>query len=718
MSDTDNPPPRQALHPWLLEGHSREMLFEFQLALFDRALEGRRAFWDHLSLDAWQSERARLADLFAGIFGPFPEKCDLAARTTKTFVREGYRVESVMFDSLPGLPITANLYLPDELQDPVPGVCLACGHSVIAKAADRYQMAAIDMARRGMVVLCFDPFGQGERFQLWDSVRGQPLVYGEHDILDRAAVLAGTSSSGEYTWDAVRAVDYLVSREEVDATRIGMTGCSGGGTQTTFAATVDERIAAAVPICFITSVRERLLSREPGDSEQYPYDVLAHGLEYADYLAMLAPKPLLIGAAVEDFFPIKGARDTTAALKQIWALTGDADKVELFEGPGKHGLSDEIRRATSDWFCRWFDLPIPAQDPEPVPEPEETLWATRSGQVAVDGGFRDWYRMTADTVPAIDALRAREVDPGELGRVLVLPDGADAPSGFERLEENDDADFMCLRLQTEPGITVPAVLFEPTSESTERLIVYCHEDGFHAEAGPAGIIERLRAAGHRVLAFDPRGVGLTRGDSHGWWANSTKSHFEWLYKDGSFHAEVILGFKDPSYEGPMATECEHAWTARQLGRPLLGQRVHDVLGVLDQLEEIVGSGTGVILMGSGVGALWALYASPFAPASVAGLILHAPLASFRTLLEEPRATWHQQILVRGLPAVGDCPAALQHWAPNPALVIDPHGPFRTPISPWEARRIFGDPPSGHLALKWSEGTQPAQLAVDFLSEAL
>ena len=710
--------PREALDPWLLEGHSREMLFEFHLALFDRALEVRRVFWDDVSLESWEAERARLAALFAGIFGPFPEKCDLAARTTKSFEREGYRVENVMFDSLPGLPITANLYLPAGLQDPAPGICLACGHSAIAKAYERYQMAAIDLARRGMVVLCFDPFGQGERFQLWDSVRHQPLVYGEHDILDRAAVLAGTSSPGEYTWDAVRAVDYLVSREEVDPARIGMTGCSGGGTQTTFAATVDERIAAAVPICFVTSVRERLLSREPGDSEQYPYDVLAHGLEYADYLAMLAPKPLLIAAAVEDYFPLKGARDTTAALKRIWALTGDEDKAELFEGPGKHGLSDEIRRATGDWFCRWFDLPIPEQDPEVVPEEEETLWATRSGQVAVEGGYRDWYHMTADTVPAMEALRARDVSPDELAEVLALPNSAEEADGFDRLEASGDSDITCLRLESEQGITVPAVLFEPTSTSADRLVVYCHEDGFHAEAGPAGIIEKLRAAGHRVLAFDPRGVGLTRGDAHGWWANSTKSPFEWLHKDGSFHAEVILGFNDPSYEGPMATECEHAWTARQLGRPLLGQRAMDVLRVLNEAESFGESGGRVVLMGSGIGALWALYASPFAPQSVAGLILHAPLASYRPLLEEPRATWHQQVLVRNLPAVGDCPAVIAHWAPKPALVIDPHGPFRTPISPWEARRIYGEPPPANLSLRWSEGTQPAQLAVDFMREAL
>ena len=343
MSQGEDYPGWQTPYPWLVDGVSREMLFEFHLSLYDGALEERRRLYENLTLDSWETERKRLRRLFREMFGPFPDKCDLAPRTTGSLERDGYRVENVIFDSVPGLQITANLYLPEPLDEQVPGIALACGHSNIAKAYSGYQKAAIDMARRGMVVLCFDPFGQGERM-MWDRVRNRMLTYPEHDVLDRAAVLAGTSSSGEYTWDCVRSIDYLVSRPEVDGAMIGLTGCSGGGTQTTFAATVDDRIAAAVPICFVTSMRERLLSREPGDSEQYPYNLLKLGLEYADFLAMLAPKPVLIAAAKEDYFPLKGARDTVAMLKRIYDLSGDAEKVDLFEGPGKHGLSDEIRR--------------------------------------------------------------------------------------------------------------------------------------------------------------------------------------------------------------------------------------------------------------------------------------------------------------------------------------------------------------------------------------
>ena len=707
-------------YPWLVDGLSREMLFEFHLSLYDGALEKRRHLFDNLTVDSWQRERERLRRLFREMFGPFPEKCDLAPRTTKCFDRDGYRVENVIFESVPGLRITANLYLPEALDGQAPGIALACGHSGIAKAYSGYQLAAIDMARRGMVVLCFDPFGQGERL-MWDRVRNRTLTYPEHDVLDRAAVLAGTSSSGQYTWDCVRSIDYLTSRPEVDEARIGLTGCSGGGTQTTFAATVEDRIAAAVPICFVTSVRERLLSRDPGDSEQYPYNLLKLGLEYADFLAMLAPKPVLIAAAKEDYFPLKGARDTVAALKGIYALTGDAGKVDLFEGPGKHGLSDEIRRATSDWFCRWFGLPIPDRDPAAEPEPEEALWATRSGQLAAEGSGKNWYVASEQLVPSMEALREKRVDADELRRTLALPP-LSAPSRFEARRQEEGV--TCLRVEAEPGITVPAVLFDPGfsqpgAGGKGALVLYCHEDGMQAESGPAGMIEQLRGAGCHVLAFDPRGVGLTRGEAHGWWGTSTAPHFAAMKKGGSFDA-TILGFNDPAYEGPMATECEHSWTARMLGRPLLGQRVHDLLCVLEVAETLDQlAGLPVVLAGSGVAALWALYASPFASERVQGLILHAPLASYRLLLEEPRATWHHQVLVRNLPAVADCPAALKSWSPRSALAIDPCGAFRTPISTWEAERIFGGRLDEGLTLRWTGSERTATgLAIDYLGQFL
>ena len=185
---------RTTRFPFLIEGVDREMLFNFHLSLYDQARSGRNSFWNSLTVERWQAERLRLRRVFQDMFGPFPKKCDLAPRVTSSFQRDGYRVENVMYQSLPGIPVTANLYLPDNRLGKVPGILLACGHSWNGKAYASYQLMSIDLVRRGMVVLCFDPVSQGERYQLWDHVRQRMLAPFEHDVLNRPAVLSG----GEY----------------------------------------------------------------------------------------------------------------------------------------------------------------------------------------------------------------------------------------------------------------------------------------------------------------------------------------------------------------------------------------------------------------------------------------------------------------------------------------------------------------------------------------
>lgn len=288
----------------LPDDFDREMLFNFHLKLYEDACKSRSALWENITQEKWRREKSRLSNLFLKMFGPFPEKCDLNAKTTKSFKRDGYRVENVMYDSIPGMPVTANYYIPEGMNGKIPGIILACGHAQSGKAYARYQMAAIDLVRSGMAVLCFDPVSQGERVQLWNHIRHRMLAPFEHNVLDMAGMLVGRSIAGQFAWDCIRSVDYLESRPEVDAKRIGMTGCSGGGTQTTWAIAVDQRIAAAVPICFVTSIRDRLVSREPADAEQDTPDhkwnqqILAPGIllkgDCPDILRAMSPDPVMI----------------------------------------------------------------------------------------------------------------------------------------------------------------------------------------------------------------------------------------------------------------------------------------------------------------------------------------------------------------------------------------------------------------------------------------
>jgi len=177
--------------------------------------------------------RLKVLDLIGGLPA---ERTPLNARMVGTIAGDGYRVEKIVFESVPGFHVTALLYVPGGAPGPKPAVLLACGHSPAGKAYAPYQEIAIRLVRRGYVVLCWDPVGQGERSQFWDAARGHSrynLVCGEHAVLGNLAVLAGASLLRWEVWDGMRAVDYLLTRSEVDGRRISITGTSGGDLCTT-----------------------------------------------------------------------------------------------------------------------------------------------------------------------------------------------------------------------------------------------------------------------------------------------------------------------------------------------------------------------------------------------------------------------------------------------------------------------------------------------------
>ncbi|MGH9325990.1 MAG: alpha/beta hydrolase, partial [Terriglobia bacterium] len=181
------------------------------------------------------------------IGGPF-EKTPLKPQIVGKIDRGAYRIEMVIFESQPGIFVTTNLYLPSQRQPPHPGIILPLGHAENGKAHRSYQYVSQTLARLGYVVLAFDPFGQGERLQYLDPRTGKGFYgpTGEHDEAGRPMLLFGSQFEQYLAWDGIRAVDYLLSRPEVDPERIGCTGQSGGGTMTMYAAGLDPRIKVAV----------------------------------------------------------------------------------------------------------------------------------------------------------------------------------------------------------------------------------------------------------------------------------------------------------------------------------------------------------------------------------------------------------------------------------------------------------------------------------------
>ncbi len=276
--------------------------------------------------------------------GEFPEKTPLNAKVTGRIACDGYRIEKVIFESRPGLFVTALLYLP-ETKPPYPAALVPCGHSKNGKAYDAYQRAPILLARYGIAALCFDPIGQGERSQVFDEA-GQPLQGStlEHTLAGTGSILLGRNIATDLVWDAIRAVDYLQSREDIDASRIGCTGTSGGGTQTSYLMAIDDRIACAAPCCYLTSFDRLTDTIGPQDAEQNLFAQVACGLDHADYAILMAPRPLLFGAATRDFFDIDGTWDTFRQAKRIYTRLGFPERVDLVEADLPHNFATETPR--------------------------------------------------------------------------------------------------------------------------------------------------------------------------------------------------------------------------------------------------------------------------------------------------------------------------------------------------------------------------------------
>jgi len=322
--------------------------------------------------------RAKILELLGGLpdyNGP------LNARVTGRIERTHYSIEKVIFESMPEFYVTADLYLPKE-GGKHPGVLMPMGHWEQGKLAA--QPMAANLAMKGFVVLAYDPVGQGERQQAYDRRIEASLAGGSTDQHFQAgaqSILAGENFARYRIWDAKRALDYLLSRPEVESEKIGCTGCSGGGTLTTYISALDPRIKVAAPACYINSWRQ-LFAGPTGDSEQsFPF-FLSSGLDVADYIELFAPKPWLINSTIGDFFPIEGARHAYQEALDWYRIYNAEDNIRWAVGPGPHGTPLEIREAIYEWMIRWLKDGRGNFREEPVEmAPDFDLLATQTGQV-------------------------------------------------------------------------------------------------------------------------------------------------------------------------------------------------------------------------------------------------------------------------------------------------------------------------------------------------
>ena len=428
--------------------------------------------------------RAKILDLIGGLpdyDGP------LNARITGSLERPRYVIEKVIFESLPQYFVTANLYRPHE-PGRYPGVLLPLGHWEEGKPA--VEQIAANLALKGFVVLAYDPVGQGERLQAYDRRLRRSLGGGatdQHILAGAQSLLAGESFARYRIWDAKRALDYLVSRPEVDAAKIGCTGCSGGGTITTYISALDPRITVSAPACYMNTF-QLLFAGETGDSEQSIPNFLSSGLDLADYVELFAPKPWLIVSTVGDFFPLEGARHAYQEASDWYALYGAKDKIAWAIGPGGHGTPIEDREAIYGWMIRWLKAGMGTAKEEPIQlTPAFDLWASESGQV----GGRDLNEIIREDFRRKQSAGTREDMLPAIRKSAALP----GPAAVRVIVTGNPA-VQSIAIETEPGLEISCTLYAPQTSGRKPAVLV-------VDGSPA-LLARLVERGNVVLALTPR----------------------------------------------------------------------------------------------------------------------------------------------------------------------------------------------------------------------
>lgn len=386
---------------WLAYQHKYNMLY---MSIYNDAvkmLEARKEKISSLSTsEEWVKYRSELkAGIYKGLSGF--EKTPLNARITGIIRRETFIVEKVLFESHPGFYVTACFFIPGKRQKPGPVIIYCSGHGEIAFRGKEYQPRIFDLVNKGFMVFAIDPVGQGERLQYVNPETNKSNIGGptlEHSYAGAQCLLAGHSLTDYFVWDGVRAVDYLLTRKEVDPARIGITGMSGGGTQSSMIAAYDDRIYAAAIECYITSFGRLLESIGPQDAEQNPWHAIKKGFDHADLLHLRAPKPALIVTTTNDFFSIQGARESFEEAKKSYEIFGQPGNIEITEDMGPHGPT----KLNSDAICRFFMKHLkpaqPANETRIDQFPEKDLWVTQTGQIATSLNGKTVYDLNLEYI--------------------------------------------------------------------------------------------------------------------------------------------------------------------------------------------------------------------------------------------------------------------------------------------------------------------------------
>jgi len=600
--------------------------------------------------------RATLLKLLGGLPSDHPP---LAARVTHTIVEDGFTIETVIFDSEPNQPITADLFIPaNGGSGKHPAVILSPGHGPNGKASN-YAWGA-SFARNGFVALAWDIVGEGERREYFDPITGQSRAErptGDHSVAGYQSLVTGLPIATRFLRDAMRGVDFLASRAEVDPDRIGAFGCSGGGTMTAYLGALDPRVKAVATACFVTDYQHLLATIGPQDGEQSIPGYIASGLDIVDWVELAAPKPYAVLSTTEDMFPFAGATNAVNEAKRFWEIAGAGDRFQWFTGPGPHGAIAPMGDKVMTFFRTALKPDASAQPFARLnPALPEQLDATATGQLSTS-------MPGAATMATLAAARAAAIAP------KTAPDAVAIRAAIRRLAMVSDTQPAAtpvgdgsLRIDAAAG-PIDATILKPQGVPS-RAVLLLGDDRFAAARAKA-----LTGAGALVVLLPARGASGTEE-----------------IKAGIVGDENLLGLR-----------------AMLVGKTLTGLRLDDALGALAWLHAN-GGGT-VSIEGAGETGPIALQAA-LLDDKVASVRIEASQISIRAAVDLPMQRDLPPVAVPGMLAAYDLPDVIAALAPRPVEILAPIDPLGNPLRKADYAKTIGATLAGDPRVRFSAYREP------------
>ncbi len=545
--------------------------------------------------------------------------------------RSRYRVEKLVYETQPRLFVSANLYVP-EGRGRFPAVLFQSGHYWEGKAYPSYQRCCQGLVQLGFVVLAFDPMGQGERINYLDASGTHSRLSScdaEHTVPGKQLILYGDSSTRFQLWDAIRSLDYLTSLPFVDAKRVASVGHSGGGTLTMLLCAADDRIAAAAVCMGNTEDIVQFPFRSPGATDDAEQDFVYSGpagFDRWDLFYPFAPKPMLIWPSDRDFFAtyspdyLKNGWAEFQQLKRVYQMLDQAEHLAWADTPLPHALAYDSRMLVYNWFSHWLKGESSPVREEPPVEPERVseLWATPNGSVVRGLGSATPHMLIQSRV--VQRSPARLPDLLRIDASRRFPPAAKIGQVKSR-----DISVELLEVPSDPSVWLPAFLLTGEKTPASKPVLLVLDDREHDRLWFSPEVDQILAEDTPVIcSAEIRGVG-------------------------ALTPEFSPGAAD--YEVWHQQEENYAWGSLALGKPLVGQRVTDILALVSALRAYPAtSDRGIYVAALGALTVPALFAGALEP-NIKGLYLARGLVSFQNLA---------QIEVPQYPFANYLPGVLNH----------------------------------------------------------